>query len=141
MAPRGARNPAVGSAFGTQAGGQLETESLVGGGRTLGSVSVYSGRKSWLLMTLDDGSWSGQAVCQVRLADGKTVPLGTFWLDKGYGTWAVTLPPGTGHIVTASVVTNAGVLASARFPDRSTLSVAGAAGGPASSAQPGWMMH
>ena len=51
-------------------------------------------------MSLDDGSWSGKATCEVRLADGTTVPLGTFWLDKGYGAWTVALPAGTGHIQT-----------------------------------------
>jgi hypothetical protein len=126
---RGSERPAQSSAFGTEPGGRLQTGSLVAEGRTVGEartvgeVTVYSGKKSWLYMTLDDGSWSGRAVCQVRLADGTTVPLGTFWLDKGYGAWGVTLPPGTGRIESASVVSGKGVLATAHFGAASTLFV------------------
>lgn len=120
---RGSERPAQTSAFGTEPGGSLQAESLVDGGRTVGEVTVYSGKKSWVYMTLDDGSWSGKAVCQVRLADGTTVPLGTFWLDKGYGAWGVTLPAGTGPIETASVVSGKNVLATARFGPASTLFV------------------
>jgi len=127
---RSGHRPAVGaSAFGTEPGGHMETESLVSGGRVLGTVLVYSGRTSWLFMSLDDGSWSGRASCQVRLADGKRVPLGTFWLDKGYGAWGVTIPSGTGPIEAASVVTAAGVLASARFPSATISSIVDPAGG------------
>jgi hypothetical protein len=113
---RGSQHPTIApSAFGTEHGGKLETASLVAAGHAVGEVVVYSGRTSWLSMSLDDGSWSGEATCEVRLADGTSVPLGTFWLEKGYGAWDVVLPPGTGPIELASVVTDQGVLASARF--------------------------
>jgi hypothetical protein len=49
-------------------------------------------------MSLDAGSWSGKATCQVRLVDGKVVPLGTSWLEHGYGARGVTVPPGTRRI-------------------------------------------
>ncbi len=114
---RGGPAPAVGrSAFGTGPGGHVVTESLVSGGRAVGQVVVYRGQTSWLSMSLDDGSWSGSATCEVRLANGKKVPLGNFWLNHGYGAWIVTLPAGTGPIATASVVTPGGVLASAHLP-------------------------
>jgi hypothetical protein len=131
----------VRSAFGTAPGGQIETESLVAGGRTLGEVVVYSGRTSWLFMSLDDGSWSGKANCQVRLVNGKTVPLGTFWLEHGYGAWGVALPPGTGRIQTASVVTGQIVLASAHFPSGTMTSAAGTTNGQGVISGPSWMTH
>jgi len=53
-------------AFGTAASGQIETGSLVAGDHTLGKVVVYSGRTSWLFMSLDDGRRSGKANFQVR---------------------------------------------------------------------------
>ncbi len=127
---RSGPRPTVGaSAFGTEPGGHTETKSLVSGGQVLGTVMVYSGRTSWLFMSLDDGSWSGKAICQVRLTDGRIVPLGTFWLNDGYGAWGVTIPPGTGPIETASVVTSAGVLASARFSSATTESMVDPADG------------
>ena len=128
-------------AFGTAASGQIETGSLVAGDHTLGKVVVYSGRTSWLFMSLDDGSWSGKANCQVRLVDGKTVPLGTFWLEHGYGAWGVALPPGTGRIQTASVVTDQGVLASAHFPSGTMTSAVGTTSGQGVISGPSWMTH
>lgn len=113
---RGGQHPTIErSAFGTEAGGKVETASLLAAGRAVGEVVVYSGSTSWISMSLDDGSWSGKASCVVRLANGSTVPLGTFWLDKGYGAWTVALPAGTGRIELASVVNDEGVLASARL--------------------------
>ncbi len=111
---RGAPQPAVSqSSFGTEPGGHAETASFVVGGRSVGSVTVYWGKTTWLFMSLNDGSWSGQARCQVSLAGGKTVSLGTFWLDDGYGAWGVTLAPGIGRIHSASVLSGGAVLASA----------------------------
>lgn len=129
------------SAFGTTPGGQIETESLVAGGHTLGEVVVDSGRTSWLFMSLDDGTWSGKASCQVRLVNGKTVPLGSFWLEHGYGAWGVALPPGTGRIQTASVVTGQVVLASAHFPSGTTTSAVGTRSGRGVISGPSWMTH
>ena len=85
-----------------------QTASLLSAGRKIGDVTVYSGRTTWLFMSLEDGSWSGKATCQVRLAGGKTELLGTFWLENGYGAWGVTLAPGTGHIRSASVLSEGG---------------------------------
>ena len=61
----------------------------------------------------------------MRLAGGKTVLLGTFWLDNGYGAWGVTLAPGTGHIRSASVLSGGTVLASADFASGTTAYVSG----------------
>jgi hypothetical protein len=111
------------SSFGTEAGGQVSTRSLVAKGHVLGYVTVYSnraastasGRGGWLFMSLDVGSWSGEATCEIRLADGKDVSLGSFWLDGGYGAWGVSLAASTGAIRNAWVATNKGILASADF--------------------------
>jgi hypothetical protein len=122
------------SSFGTAAGVDVSTRSLVANGRVLGYVTVYSnrattggeGRAGWLFMSLEVGSWSGEATCEIRLADGKDVSLGTFWLDGGYGAWAVSLAPGTGPIRTAWVATDKGILASADFTSDAPAAVPGA---------------
>ena len=83
------------------------TRSLVSDGQKLGSVTVYSaahGQAGWLFMSLEVGSWSGKATCEIHLADEERVLLGTFWLDNGYGAWGVSLTPGNGQIASASVV-------------------------------------
>ena len=132
----GQRPPEVRSAFGTEPGGHFEAASLVAGGRALGQVTLYRGRTSWLFMSLDDGSWSGSASCQVRLTNGRTVPLGTFWLDDGYGAWGVTLPAGTGTVKSASVVSDGRVLASARFASPGATSALGDASDEATAQYP-----
>jgi hypothetical protein len=111
---RGSQRPVV-AGFGTDAGGHLQTEALIAGSRTIGETTVYSGTTSWLFMSVDDGSWSGNAICEIRFADGSTLPLGTFWIDKGYGAWAAPFPSGKGPIQGASLVTGGTVLASSRF--------------------------
>jgi hypothetical protein len=123
---RGGAQPAVGgSSFGTAPGGRAETASLKAAGRLVGDVTVYSGRTTWLFMSLADGSWSGEASCEVGLADGKSVLLGTFWLDNGYGAWGVTLASGTGRVRSASVLTAGKVLASAEFSSDATAYLSG----------------
>jgi hypothetical protein len=120
---RGSGPPPAGrSAFGTEQGGRVTTRSLVSGGRAIGYVTVYSDpasggsrATSWLYMSLDAGSWSGTATCEVRLADGSHVQLGSFWLDHGYGAWGVAVPAGTRPISSAYVSSGKEVLASADF--------------------------
>jgi len=108
--------------FGTAPGGSVLTSSLVSKGSDIGSVTLYSpgragaaGREGWVFMSLDVGSWSGEASCELRLGDGRRIVLGTFWLDHGYGAWGVGIPLGTGPIAGASVLGTHGVLASAAF--------------------------
>jgi hypothetical protein len=117
--------PAARSSFGTDAGGHVSVQPLAFAGRVMGQVTVYSspasGDNGWLFMNLDVGSWSGKATCELQLANGRKVLLGTFWLDHGYGAWGVSLAPGMGKIGSALVLGAKGVLASAQFtPARST---------------------
>lgn len=131
--------PAVGgSAFGTEQGGRVTTRALVSAGHAIGYVTVYSnpgpgssGVTSWLYMSLDAGSWSGSATCEVRLANGSKVQLGTFWLENGYGAWGVALASGTGKISSAYVVSGKAVLASASFAPATASFTPGATGYPA----------
>lgn len=113
---RGAPSPAR-AAFGTTRGGRVLTRSLSSGGRVLGYVTVYSAGAGstggWLYMTMDDGSWSGRASCEVRLSDGSELALGTFWLEGGYGAWGVSLPVDPARIQLATVTSGHLVLASA----------------------------
>ena len=55
----------------------------------------------------------------------RSVLLGTFWLDNGYGAWGVSLAPGTARIRSASVLSNGGVLASADFAPGPTAYLSG----------------
>ena len=125
---RGGPSPAQ-SAFGTEPGGSVTTQSLVSGGRVLGYVTVYSQHSSagsydggsWLFMSLEAGSWSGEATCEVHLADGSRSGSATSGSITATAPGVSRLPSGTGRISSASVVTAKGVLASASFtPDSST---------------------
>ena len=116
---RRAAPPVARSAFGTEPGGHIET-AVARLRRPASSAGhrLLAASTSWLFMSLDDGSWSGEATCQVRLADGTTVPLGHVLARERLRSLGRRLPPGPATSDSASVVTAEGVLASAHLAAR-----------------------
>ena len=90
--------------------GSAASAALVAGARTVGTVATYPGSPAWLVMTVRDADVSGPVTCEVVLADGHRVPVGTFTLDYGYGAWAARLPVAAGAVRSARVVTADGRL-------------------------------
>jgi hypothetical protein len=80
--------PAAVAALG---GRQLSAAPLTDHGQGRGQVFVYSGRPSWVFMTVDVGGPPRQLICQVETKDGATVTLGRFTVADGYGSWGSTL--------------------------------------------------
>ncbi len=70
----------------------------------IGAVYTYPGKPAWLFMTVDDGTANGWVECEVRVAGGKVVDLGTFRLVDGYGSWASPVPVPLSSIRTAQIV-------------------------------------
>jgi Putative zinc-finger len=97
-------NPGVTATGPTQPSGAAATATLTSGTRQVGTVSTYGGSPGWLLMTMHDGVVNGPVICQVGLADGRQVTVGSFSLDYGYGAWAVRLPDSSSPIRSARVV-------------------------------------
>ena len=92
---------------------------LMRAGEVYGRVSTLAGppgQPGWLYMTVDQSDWKGEVSCQVVLASGPVVTVGTFWLKDGSGSWGASLPVAADRVSGARVVGPQGrVLASATF--------------------------
>lgn len=87
---------------------------LVAPSGRVGEVVAVTGHPGFLAMSVDLGGWSGRVRCVAVESDGHEVDLGSFLLQRGYGSWTATF---TATSVTAArVVTASGrTLASASF--------------------------
>ena len=99
------------------AAGPLTSASLVSAThQDVGDIYVYSGRSTWLYMSVEIGSGNGAVTCQVVGKDGRVTKIGTFQLADGYGSWGSPDPGNTGPLSGARIVSADGtVLATATF--------------------------
>ncbi len=96
---------------------QVARAMLTADGESRGAVATYSGSPGWLQMTVRDLGYTGYVTCRITLPNGTTTPVGTFWVNKGYGAWSVPLTVAPSKVEGASLVSTGGtVLASASFP-------------------------
>jgi len=90
------------------------TGLLTSHGRALGQVSISSGNPSWMVMTVDAGTWTGVVWCEVTLSNGHTETVGKFTLASGYGSWVAPLKSSASQVRSARLVdSNGDVIASA----------------------------
>ncbi|MGH2928292.1 MAG: hypothetical protein ACRDL8_08820, partial [Solirubrobacteraceae bacterium] len=61
--------------------------TLTGKGIWRGDVLVSPGTPAWLLVVIDDGSYSGWITCQVETTTGSVLTVGRYDLSAGYGAW------------------------------------------------------
>jgi hypothetical protein len=99
------------------AAGPLTSASLLSAThQDVGDIYVYSGRSTWLYMSVEIGSGNGAVTCQVVGKDGRVTKIGTFQLADGYGSWGSPDPGNTGPLSGARIVSADGtVLATATF--------------------------
>ncbi|MHB8464639.1 MAG: anti-sigma factor family protein [Acidimicrobiales bacterium] len=69
----------------------ISVATLVSGNQWRGEMVVGPGHPAWLFVNVNDLGPISKVGCQVTLADGRTVSVGTFPLDHGYGGWTVAL--------------------------------------------------
>lgn len=97
----------------------LRTAALVGPAhQQVGEAIAYAGpgHSPWLYMAVDTETVSGPVSCDLQRADGKLVPVGSFSVTAGYGSWGVAIPVDPSTIVGARLVSDHGVvLASGTF--------------------------
>jgi hypothetical protein len=79
-----------------------------GNGQTMGQVVVTSTRPAWLYMYVEGDSHAQQVRCELRLADGKFDVVGTFWTERGYGTWSSALTVPASQVAGARLVSMSG---------------------------------
>jgi len=82
----------------------------------VGQVVETNGAHPWVWMAVTGYVGQPTVICQVRGRDGRVRTLGTFHLTEGYGYWAAPVPPGTGPLAGARLVSRDGrTLATATF--------------------------
>jgi hypothetical protein len=101
----------------SSAAGPLKSASLLSAThQDVGDIYVYSGRSTWLYMSVDLGSGNEAVTCQVVGTDGRVTKIGSFQLADGYGAWGSPNPGALGTLDGARLVSADGtVLATATF--------------------------
>jgi hypothetical protein len=91
--------------------------------RQVGQVFTYKGSPSWVYMSVDTDPKEGTVSCQLEKGDGSYVPVGSFPLSGGKGSWGVQMSVDPSVVIGARLVaTNSGtVLATAEFGSASTV--------------------
>jgi hypothetical protein len=101
----------------SSAAGPLKTASLLSAThQDVGDIFVYSGKSTWLYMSVDLGSGNEAVTCQVVGKDGRVTKIGSFQLADGYGSWGSPDPGNLGTLSGARIVSaNGTVLATGTF--------------------------
>jgi hypothetical protein len=101
----------------SSAAGPLKSASLLSAThQDVGDIYVYSGRSTWLYMSVDIGSGNAAVTCEVVGKDGQVSKIGSFQLADGYGSWGSPDPGNVGPLSGARIVSADGtVLATATF--------------------------
>jgi hypothetical protein len=101
----------------SSAAGPLKTASLLSAThQDVGDIFVYSGKSTWLYMSVDMGSGNEAVTCQVVGKDGRVTKIGSFQLADGYGSWGSPDPGNLGSLSGARIVSaNGTVLATGTF--------------------------
>lgn len=93
----------------------LTSLTLLEHGSPVGTAFLAPGTPSWVFMQIDQDLGDTRVRCEVVLADGAHVAVGTFWLRSGYGLWGARLSVGASSVRSVRVLTMDGaLLASAR---------------------------
>jgi anti-sigma-K factor RskA len=84
--------------------------------QTVGMVFVYKRTPWWMYMSVNLGAVGNVTVkCQLESADGQFIPIGSFRLSGGYGTWGSPYSTGDGIVGARLLSANNTVLATATF--------------------------
>jgi hypothetical protein len=82
----------------------------------VGQVFTYAGEPSWVYMSVAAEPRVDWVACQLIRSDGSTVPIGSFSLSGGKGSWGREMTVDPNGIIGARLVSRNGtVLASATF--------------------------
>lgn len=84
--------------------------------RQIGDAYVYPGTPPWIYLSLDGGTVSNTVHFEVVRRDGSAVPVGTFPVTRGHGSWGGPAPVDRNTLATARLTDGRGAtVATARF--------------------------
>ncbi|MGH9121940.1 MAG: zf-HC2 domain-containing protein, partial [Acidimicrobiales bacterium] len=72
-------------------GRSMVAAPLLHDGEQLGQVFAYAGNPSWVFMTVDAQTTPREVICELDLAGGQTIRLGTFPVSAGYHSLGSTV--------------------------------------------------
>jgi hypothetical protein len=85
-------------------------------GQTVGQVYVHQGDPSWMFMSMHGRDTDTTLSCELHLANGTTMQVGTVQLHEGTGQLAHPVPLNVSQLRRAQLVTSTGaIVASATF--------------------------
>ncbi|HWE88465.1 MAG TPA: hypothetical protein VG317_03250 [Pseudonocardiaceae bacterium] len=97
----------------------LRTAALFGPRhQQVGEVFAYAGagHPAWVYMAVDTGDVHGRVSCDLERAGGGLIPVGSFAVADGYGSWGAPISVDPSAVVGARLVSDTGaVLATAVF--------------------------
>jgi hypothetical protein len=81
-----------------------------------GQVYLAPGHPGWLFMSVHGVRANGVVSCRLDMSGGRTLTVGSFYLEAGSGSWAYQLPVPADQVHAAWLVDGSGaILASARL--------------------------
>ena len=83
---------------------------LLRDGHKVGQVFAYAGQPSWVFMTVEAESTPHQVICELTLAGGRTVRIGTFSVSSGYHSWGSTVNVAASDITGVRLLDSSGNL-------------------------------
>jgi hypothetical protein len=81
------------------------------GERVQGQVFSYAGHPSWVFMTVHDEGSSDTYRCELELADGQRLEVGSFQLHGGAGSWGRAIPVDVHQVQAVRLINERGALA------------------------------
>jgi hypothetical protein len=85
-------------------------------GQTVGQVYLHQGDPSWMFMSMHGRDTDTTLSCELHLANGTTMQVGTVQLHEGTGQLAHPVPLNVSQLRRAQLVTSTGaIVASATF--------------------------
>jgi len=85
-------------------GRQLTVAILNAQGAQVGQAFLYSGRPSWIFMSVDPDHLPSWVNCELRTADGKVVEVGSFTVSGLYRSWGSTVNVSPAQVRTVMLV-------------------------------------
>jgi hypothetical protein len=92
------------------------TAAFVTDGKPVGQLIESRSTAPWVYMAVETDLGSKTVICELTESNGRSVWLGQFKLEAGYGEWGAAVPLTAKHVTGARLVDGHGVtLATAKF--------------------------
>lgn len=88
----------------------LTSTTIMSDGHQVGEAFAYTDHRPWVYVELVELPTGGPVFCEIELADGRTVTIGSFPLSGGSGAWAGPAPLAGTELVEVRILGEDGAL-------------------------------